>query len=174
MKMVPSESCPGCGFVWDDISSEEIPARTASATDAFVDVISSNGANVGVRPSPERWSILEYGSHMRDVFLSIRERIVKASIEDEAIGQPIYRDERVNLGFYKLDEPEETARELTASSKLFVRTFLALPDGDSERRFAYSPISPQKVTILWAAAQALHESEHHLGDVRENLRLLNA
>lgn len=172
--MATSDTCPVCGFVWDAITSEDIPTRTAIATNAFVDIINSSGEHVRMRPSSERWSILEYGAHLRDVFLSIRERILKASIENEPVGQPIYRDERVNLGFYKLDKPDEIARELAASSELFVRTFLALPDGYEGRFFSYSPVTPQKVTILWAAAQALHENEHHLDDVRENVRLLNA
>jgi len=110
---------------------------------------------------------------MRDVFMSIRERIVRASIETDSVGSPIYREERVDLGFYRLDEPDEVAKELLAMSRLFVRTFEALPAGFEKRLFAYSTISPQKVTILWAGAQALHECEHHLGDVRENVRLLN-
>jgi hypothetical protein len=117
--------------------------------------------------------VLEYSAHMRDVFMSIRERIVRASIETDSVGSPIYREERVDLGFYRLDEPDEVAKELLAMSRLFVRTFEALPAGFENRLFAYSTISPQKVTILWAGAQALHECEHHLGDVRENVRLLN-
>jgi hypothetical protein len=110
---------------------------------------------------------------MRDVFLSIRERIVLASILDEPVGTPMFRDERVNLGFYNLDTPDEVAVELNAASRLFVRTFEALPTGYEQRLFTYSPISNAKVTILWAGAQALHECEHHLGDVRENERILN-
>ncbi len=109
---------------------------------------------------------------MRDVFLSIRERILRASIEHEPVGVPMFREERVNLGFYKLDTPEEVADELYAASRIFVRTFEALPAGYEQRLFTYSSVSNAKVTILWAGAQALHECEHHLGDVRENERLL--
>jgi len=172
--MASSDSCEGCGFRWGSITPSEIPARTAEATTQFIDVVLSSTAFVGARPSPERWSILEYGAHMRDVFMSIRERIVRASIEDKSVGSPMYRDERVNLGFYKFDQPEDVANELLAMSRLFVKTFEALPPGYENRLFTYSPISNQEVTILWAGAQALHECEHHLGDVRENVRLPNA
>ena len=171
--MASSESCEGCGFRWDSITAPEIPSRTTEATAQFVDILRSPSTIVDVRPSPERWSVLEYSAHMRDVFMSIRERIVRASIEVDSVGSPIYRDERVNLGFYRLDEPDEVARELLAMSRLFVRTFEALPPGYERRLFAFSTVTPQKVTILWAGAQALHECEHHLGDVRENERLLD-
>jgi hypothetical protein len=137
-----------------------------------VDVLRTSPVALSARPIPERWSILEYAAHTRDVLISIRERFVLASIVDGHIGTPIFRDERVDLGFYKLDTPEEVAEELQASSRLFVRTFEALPAGFENRVFTYSPISKADVTILWAGAQALHECEHHLGDVRENERLL--
>lgn len=106
--------------------------------------------------------------------MSIRERIVRACIEENSVGSPIYRDERVNLGFYKLDTPDDVATELLAMSRLFVRTFEALPPTFEQRVFTYSPLTDMKVTVLWAGAQALHECEHHLGDVRENVELLNA
>jgi hypothetical protein len=54
-------------------------------------------------------------------------------------------------------------------SGLFVRTFEALPPDFGRRQLTYSPLTANKVTILWAAAQAVHECEHHLSDVRENL-----
>jgi len=172
--MASSDSCEGCGFRWSSITASEIPARTARATEQFVNIVLSSAASVKIRPAPDRWSILEYGAHMRDVFMSIRERIIRASIEENSVGSPIYRDERVNLGFYKFDQPDEVAIELSTMSKLFVKTFKALPADYEQRLFTYSPISNARVTILWAGAQALHECEHHLGDLQENERLLNA
>ncbi|MFZ1062442.1 MAG: DinB family protein [Acidimicrobiales bacterium] len=172
--MASSESCEGCGFRWSDVSAGEIPGRTASATSHFVELLVTSASIATRRPAPDRWSILEYAAHMRDVFMSIRERIVRACIEENSVGSPIYRDERVNLGFYKLDTPDDVATELLAMSRLFVRTFEALPPTFEQRVFTYSPLTDMKVTVLWAGAQALHECEHHLGDVRENVELLNA
>jgi hypothetical protein len=142
------------------------------ATTTFVDIVRTSPVTLDARPTAERWSILEYAAHTRDVLLSIRERIVLASILDGYVGTPIYREDRVNLGFYGLDTPDEIADELQTASRLFVRTFEALPAGFEERVFTYSTLSPESVSILWASAQALHESEHHLADARENERLL--
>jgi len=119
--MAASESCEVCGFHWNSISSSEIPVRTTAATEQFVDVVRTSTVPVGTRPSPDRWSILEYGAHMRDVFISIRERIIRASIEDEHVGGQLYRNERVNLGLYALDQPDDVATELHAMSRLFIR-----------------------------------------------------
>ena len=170
--MAGDERCEQCGFVWGAITADQVRDRLGSATDAFVAVIEDAGAFAHERPSRERWSILEYGAHLRDVLISIRERIIAASIEDEPIGQPIHRDERVTLGFYQFDLPDDITLELRAASGLFGRTFEALAPDSTHREFTYSPVTPRKVTILWATAQAVHECEHHLGDVRENLARL--
>jgi hypothetical protein len=167
------ESCEQCGFEWDGVSANEISERLGTSTDAFVETIKEAGSRSCVRPSLERWSILEYGAHLRDVLISIRERIITASIIDEPTGTPIHRNERVALGFYALDSASDVIKELTVSSQLFVRTIRSLPPTYEQREFFFSPVTPRKVTILWAGAQALHECEHHLLDVRENLSLLD-
>lgn len=170
--MAPSESCPGCGFTWSDVTLAEIPARLSRAVDETVGALENAGTGAGTRPAPGRWSMLEYGAHLRDVLISIRERIITASIEDGPTGSPLHRDERVDLGFYAHDTTKDVATELTAVAALFVRTLAALPSGFEAREFLYSPVTPSTVTIRWAGAQALHECEHHLGDVKENLALL--
>jgi hypothetical protein len=170
--MASNEYCESCDFRWSETSTQEIPRRIADATAIFVRIINKAGPLATSRPASERWSILEYGSHLRDVLISIRDRIIAASVQEEAIGAPIYRDERVILGFYRLDTPDDVMNELIAASNLFNRTFEALPPAYESRTFLYSPVTPLKVTILWAGAQALHECLHHLGDAVENLALL--
>ena len=170
--MASDDVCPICGFKWDSITSADVAPRLDVSSDNFAQVLEGAGELVDVRPSPDRWSILEYGSHLRDVFLSIRERMILAAVLDEPTGNAIYREERVNLGLYALDTASVVASELRMSARLLARTFAALPDGYQERTLIYSPVTPKHVTILWLTAQAIHECEHHLDDTRENLKLL--
>jgi hypothetical protein len=172
LAMASNEYCESCDYRWSAVPAEEIPERLSEATAAFVLVVDEAGPLASVRPTNDRWSILEYGAHLRDVLISIRDRIIAASVQEEATGAPIYRDERVDLGFYKLDTRDDVMNEIAAASNLFVRTFKALPPQYERRTFLYSPVTPVKVTILWAGEQALHECLHHLSDVRENLTLL--
>ena len=104
--------------------------------------------------------------------ISIRDRIIAATVLENAVGAPIFRDERVNLGFYKEDSPIDVANELQVAMHLFCKAFRTFDNDGLEKTFTYSPVTPAKVTILWAGAQAVHESEHHLSDVKENLELL--
>ncbi len=170
--MATGESCEECGFEWDALSASEITERLNAATVSFVLVMETAGPPGLVRPSPDRWSVLEYAAHLRDVLLSIRERIITAAIIDQPTGTPIYRDDRVALGLYEGESLGVVADELATSSRLFVKNFQSLAPRFERREFFYSPAHPDKVTILWAGAQALHECEHHLNDVRENLALL--
>jgi hypothetical protein len=144
----------------------------SASIETFVDVIVKAGAHVDQRPSEGRWSILEYGGHLRDVILSIRERIVLASILEVPTGTPIFRDERVDIGFYAQDAASDVAVELQVATYLFLKTVATLPANYEQRRLIYSPQTPLEITISGAMSNALHECEHHLGDATENLRLV--
>lgn len=145
----------------------------SAAIESFVDVITRAGAAVGQRPSAERWSILEYGGHLRDVVLIIRERIMLASILDVPVGTPIFRDERIDIGFYERDTASDVAVEFQVVSYLFLKTVATLPTNYEIRRLVYSTKTPLEITIFGAVSNALHECEHHLGDAEEILQLLD-
>jgi hypothetical protein len=166
------QTCAACGFSWTTLSRAQIASRTSTAVESFVEVIQRAGDDVALRPSEERWSILEYGAHLRDVLLSIRERVVLAAILDVPTGTPIFRDERVDIGFYAQDTASDVAAELQVITYLFLKTVATLPANFETRRLVYSPRTPLEITISGALSNALHECEHHLGDATEDLRLL--
>jgi len=76
------------------------------------------------------------------------------------------------MGLYANDRPADVAIELDTLSNLLVKTLGALPPDAFERTLVYSAITPNTVTVRWAAAQAVHEAEHHLTDIQDNLDLL--
>lgn len=166
-------SCPECSFVWEGVSRADAIAGINEAVTAFIEVIEKAGEMSMVRPDPDRWSIVEYAGHLRDVLLSLRERTILSSVVENPVGQPIYREERVNLGFYSLDSVDDAADELAFAAGLFSKTIATLPDGFENRTLVYSPVSVAEVTIGWMAAQGFHEAAHHLLDVRQNLEQLS-
>jgi hypothetical protein len=167
------QTCAQCGFTWATLSRPEFAHRMSLAVETFVDVIQRAGALVERRPSEGRWSILEYGAHLRDVILSIRERVVLASILEVPVGTPVFRDERVDLGFYAQDAASDVAIELQVITYLFLKTVATLPKHFEDRTLIYSDRTPLEITISATMSNALHECEHHLGDATENLRLLD-
>ena len=167
-------SCPDCGFVWDHVPINDVPRRLEIGTRSLVELLAQDHAIVSVRPSLERWSIAEYSGHVRDVLLTVRERIIAATIVDRPTGLPIFREERVALGYYRLDTPMELAVELQAASGLLVKSVRSIPSGLETRTMNYGFPSPMERPVTWVAAQGVHELEHHLGDAEKNVLLRSA
>ena len=168
------ESCSDCGFVWDGISLARAIGGINDSVTAFVGVIEQAGEMALVRPKENRWSIVEYAAHLRDVLLSMRERTILASVLDNPTGTPIFRDERVNLGFYSMDSIDDAVDEIAFAAGLLSKTLASLPENFQQRTLIYSTASPMQVTIEWMAGQAFHEASHHLGDAQKNLASLDS
>jgi hypothetical protein len=167
-----SEHCEGCGFVWDDIDAAEIGPGVRVSTTAIADRITAAGDRAARRPAPDRWSVLEYAAHVRDVLTNVRDRIVQTLVEDDPQYAMLWRDQRVDLGLYVGDDAAEVAAEVLAAGSLFARTFERIDPALLGRTgvYAYPVAAPR--TVLWIAAQALHECRHHLADIDEDLALL--
>lgn len=126
--------------------------------------------HVSFRPNPARWSALEYGAHIRDVHITIRDRIVIGLVEDDPSFKSLYRDERISLGLYAQDTVASVTQELAAAAGMFGRLFDAVAADALLRSVQYGSPNPQPRTILWMGIQAVHETDHHLADIKENLK----
>ena len=158
------ETCPECRFAWDAVTAAEVTPRITAATDRFAALLREHAGRAQRRPSPEVWSMLEYGCHVRDVLFNLRDRIVLGAVEDNPVPLGMHVNARVDLGLYASDTPLVLADELRIGAALFARTFDALPFGFDERPIFYGwPVAATR-TLRWVAAQALHECEHHVAD----------
>ena len=164
------ERCEVCGFVWDAVSADEVPSRVAAAATAMAARIRRGGPSVVDRPEPATWSALEYGCHVRDALYNLRDRIVVGLAEDNPVPKAMFTDLRIDRGLYAADEPATLAAELDLAGGLFARTVAALDAEALARPIYYGWPTPGTRTLLWVAAQALHETEHHLADVTERVR----
>lgn len=165
--MTELESCEVCGFTWELVADDELTDRVAAGTAAAAALLRSGG-DVTTRPAPDRWSTLEYGAHVRDVLLHVRDRVVIALVEDDPEFKPLYRDERVDLGLYAADMPDVVAGELRTAAGLFARTFDLLTAEQLGRTCQYAYPTVGTRTIRWMGQQVVHEVEHHLADTQEN------
>ena len=166
------ESCEGCGFVWDDVPDADVTPRLLAGTELLGRLLRNTPDVASARPTPDRWSMLEYGAHVRDVLLVLRDRFVVGVVADSPEFTPMYRDERVDLGMYRDEDPAAVATELEVAAALLARMLQALTPEQLELTCQYGYPGPSTRTLRWMAAQAVHEVEHHLGDVEENLKLV--
>lgn len=163
------ERCESCGFAWELIGREECAERSAAGAAATAELLRRGATDATRRPTPERWSAVEYAAHVRDVFLTIRDRLVLGLVEENPGFKPLYREERIDRGLYRSDTAAAVAPEVIAAAAMFGRLFDAIDPKDLQRPVQYGWPDPQQRTLLWMGQQAVHEVEHHLADIAENL-----
>ena len=159
------EACDVCGFEWDAITADDLPTRLRASAVGYSEVLRS-GSDLSTRSAPDVWSVVEYTAHARDVLFNLRDRIVFGLAEDNPTPKPLHTDVRIASGLYIADTPHRQAVEIDVAADLFARTVEALTAEQLARPIFYSWPRPETRTLLWVAAQALHEAEHHLTDVR--------
>jgi hypothetical protein len=86
----------------------------------------------------------------------------------------MYSAERVTLGLYAGDTVAAVAPEVVAAAAMLARLFDAIDPSALERPVQYGFPDPERRTLLWMGRQAVHECEHHLGDMRANVSRLRA
>src|SRR3569623_2096533 len=74
--------CPECGFRADSFARAEIPALQRANVDAWRAGLAGSG-DLRARPRPDKWSPLEYGCHVRDVFRLYKDRLELMLSEDD-------------------------------------------------------------------------------------------
>jgi hypothetical protein len=160
------EACEVCGFEWEAITAAEVPLRLRSAARGYVEALGTDGLDLHRRSEPDVWSVIEYTAHARDVLFNLRDRIVVGLVEDNPTPKPTYVDIRIESGMYAADTPERQAVEIDVAADLLARTIEALTPEQLVRPIFYPWPRPATRNLLWVAAQALHEAEHHLSDVQ--------
>lgn len=161
-----------CGFIWDDWSIPAVITGLANVAQQLVAELQQAPVTANQRPTAEVWSIVEYGCHIRDVLYMLRDRITLALAEDTPTPKLAYFDVRVASGFYAQDTPEILAQELPLAAGLFSRTLAALSPAQLARSIVHTWPQVTERQVSWIAAQALHECEHHLADIKAQ-RLAN-
>ena len=107
--------------------------------------------------------------HVRDVLLNLRDRLVVALNEDNPVCKGLYGTHRIDNGLYEGDTPEQVATEVLVAASLFGRTWERIPVDAHARTMVYGYPRLADRSLVWVAAQALHEVEHHRADIVRQL-----
>lgn len=167
--------CAECGFVYDDIGPTSIGAALSSLGRRIRDALAAAApTHLTRRPDPTTWSALEYGCHVRDVFLVQRDRVLLALVDDTPRFVTMHRDERVTLAGYSAEEPADVMAEVEMAARMLARLFGRLTDEQLARRCIYTFPSPAEVDVAWVGRHSVHEGEHHLKDIAGVLRRVGA
>ncbi|NYE94042.1 hypothetical protein FHU41_000263 [Psychromicrobium silvestre] len=153
--------CPECGFEAGSVT----PATAASSLPSLLARWRSvlRRPEVAERPSEERWSSLEYGCHVRDVFEVFNQRLSLMLEEDNPLFDNWDQDQTALDRDYARQDPAEVTVELLAAGSEIADGFAAVRPEQWQRRGQRS--NGSAFTVQTLSGYFLHDIVHHLHDV---------
>ena len=153
--------CPECGLDTSSFARTDIPAMIRANAAAWRAPLAAPGA--ARRPRPDKWSALEYGCHVRDVFKLYEYRLSLMLTEDDPLYPNWDQDETAVADRYDTQDPATAAGELAAAAETIADRFAALTDGQWARPGRRS--DGARFTVETFARYLVHDPIHHLYDV---------
>lgn len=123
-----------------------------------------------LRPHPNQWSVLEYVCHLRDVFAVYTIRLHRARTEDCPVLEPMFNDLRAGRFGYNERDITSIMDELAATAAGFCMEINHNRPEDWNRLVIRLPGEERRAR--WLVRQAMHEGQHHLGDLRRTNQAL--
>lgn len=170
MAIVPDEKdwtwvldrrCPQCGFDAAALSRESVPKLIRDNARAWTTVLGRE--SVRVRPSPDSWSDLEYGCHVRDVCDVFCERLELMLAEDDPVFANWDQDATAVADRYELQDPQVVTGDLGAAGERLASRYDAVKGAQWSRGGVRS--NGSRFTVETLAAYCSHDLVHHLWDV---------
>lgn len=156
--------CPECGVDVRSFDISEIGQRIRTNAAAFAAELRANAATAAQRTSVDRWSLLEYGCHVRDVYRLYLFRLNLMLNEDGPHYPNWDQDATAIEENYGGQDPVTVTGELIAAAEELAARFDGL-SGDQWTRTGYRS-DGAAFTVESFARYLLHDPEHHLWDVR--------
>ena len=154
-------SCPECGLDTSSFSVAEIPGMIRANAAAWQRELGAPDA--ARRPRPDKWSPLEYGCHVRDVFRLYDYRLGLMLAEDDPLFPNWDQDETAVSDRYGEQDPAQVARQLAADGDAIAGRFAGV-GGDQWSRTGRRS-DGAAFTVETFGRYFVHDPVHHLYDV---------
>jgi hypothetical protein len=153
--------CPECGLDVSSIERESLPGMIRANADEWRPVLGA--VAVAVRPQPDKWSPLEYGCHVRDVFRLYDHRLGLMLEQDDPLFPNWDQDSTAVDEQYGSQHPSVVASELVAAGAALAGRFAAV-SGDQWLRTGRRSDGAE-FTVETFGRYFIHDPVHHLWDV---------
>jgi hypothetical protein len=153
--------CDECGFDSGDYSREDIPAVIRASAQEWTSQLERG--DVKVRPNAQKWSVLEYACHVRDVYRIFDERLSLMLTQDNPVFANWDQDETAIKDQYEQQDPLIVGPELVSSAAAIAQRIDDIGDDQWARRGTRS--NGSEFTVESLSVYMLHDSQHHLWDV---------
>ena len=159
--------CPECGFDSSELPREQIAQVTRSNARTWAEVLTGDTEDLRRRPSADRWSVLEYSCHVRDVFRVMDERLKLMVSLDNPLFQNWDQDRTAVEDHYEGQDPKQVAAELTAAADTLAGEFASVEGAAWQRPGTRS--NGSHFTVETLGRYMVHDVVHHLFDVAADL-----
>jgi hypothetical protein len=154
--------CPECGLDTGSFPRAGVSVMIRANAAAWHRLLTGPG-ELGLRPSPGKWSALEYGCHVRDVLWLYEQRLTLMLTQDGPRFPNWDQDATAAADRYGEQDPAAVARELAAAAGVIAAHFENLAPGHWRRTGSRSDGAHFSVESF--ARYFIHDPVHHLYDV---------
>jgi hypothetical protein len=158
---VLERACPECGLDTRAIEPTAVAGMVREVSDSWQAALA--GSAVTERPSAEKWSALEYGCHVRDVFRRYDERLRLMLNETDPLFPNWEQDVTAAEDDYAAQDPIVVALELAEAGRNIAESFDGVTGDEWHRTGARS--DGARFTVATFARYFVHDPIHHLYDV---------
>jgi len=155
------EPCPECGLDTQSFPREHVAAMLRDNAAAWDVVLSDK--KVRDRPSPEKWSPLEYACHVRDVFRLYEQRLSLMLTVDDPLFANWDQDATAEQDRYGEQDPADVLAGLRGAAETLATSFTGVNGDQWDRTGRRS--DGAEFTVESFARYLIHDPVHHLYDV---------
>ena len=156
------QPCPECGFDTQGFPREAVPEMIMANAEAWQEALTGSD-DVRTRPEPGKWSPLEYGCHVRDVFRLFDQRLDLMLTENDPLFPNWDQDATAVAERYAEQDPAEVAAALSDAGQAIASRFAGVTGGQWLRTGRRS--DGASFTVETFARYFIHDPVHHLYDV---------
>jgi len=162
---VLERACPECGFDAATFPAGDVSGLVLRVASAWLAVLAEAASDDELRrrPSPDRWSTLEYACHVGDVFRLYDERLQLMLTRDNPLYPNWDQDEAAVAGRYGERETSRVAGDLAGAAAKIAARFATVSDAQWQRTGERS--DGARFTVDTFARYFIHDPVHHLWDV---------
>lgn len=154
--------CPECGLDTQSFPRDAIGGMVRANAAAWHAVLTQPG-DARLRPSPHKWSALEYGCHVRDV-LRLYDQRLRLMLRQEGPQFPNWdQDVTAVADRYTEQDPTVVAGELTEAAETIAAQFDSVAANQWQRTGVRS--DGAHFTVESFGRYFIHDPVHHLYDV---------
>jgi len=165
------ERCGACGFDGSEFGDQDLLDALFRLGPAWSVLLCGAGGMLRVRPAPSTWSAIEYAAHSRDITALHAWAVEQALCGTEPVLPELDADDLIGAAAagYQDEDPSDVVRELGIHAHRLADTAGHAGTSTWDRGIT---IGGSRSDVRRLLEHGLHDSRHHLDDVRRGLGAL--